>query len=332
MSGPAMVADMTKHPTRHLGGRAGKISASWLRHLQAFHAVIETGSTTAAARRLYVTQPAISNLLSKLELYIGFSLFDRKGSRLIPTQEAIYLHEHVKTIIQKFDILPSTIQDIRDMHVGQIRLAIFPGASLTVMPEIIADFRSSYPRVAVSMQTILSTNVHLWTAEAPFDLALAELPQLYGDVDVEEFVMRCGCLMPREHPLCALDVIRPQDLAGESLISLFDSHMTSLELERAFVAAGVERNVTVEVSFFAIACALVKNRVGIAIVDPINGNFYSDDSVTIRPFEPSISMRIGLLFPANKSRSRIVEAFAEKLRSFLEKACNGYSCTPPPCA
>ena len=294
-----------------------KMNTSWLRHMQAFHSVIETGSTTAAAKRLYVTQPAISNLISKLEGYVGFKLFERVGTGLVPTQEAIYLHEDVKSIMHRIEVLPSTIQDIRDMRVGRIRLAIFPGASLTFMPELLSEFRLLNPGIKISMQTHISVSLQRWRSDPPFDLGLTELPQLYGDVDVEEFEMRCVCVLPAGHRLAALSSIRPEDLAGEEMISLFDSHMTSYKLERVFQEAGVERNVSIEVSFFAIACNLVQRGAGVAIVDPINGSHSNGMGLVVRPFEPRISMQIGMLFPTNKPKARAVESFASQLRNRL---------------
>ena len=101
------------------------------------------------------------------------------------------------------------------------------------------------------------------------------------------------------------------------MISLFDSHMTSYKLERVFQEAGVERHVSMEVSFFAIACDLVQRGVGVAIVDPINGYHYEGKGLVVRPFEPTVSMQIGLLFPTNKPKARAVENFASQLRKRL---------------
>ena len=56
-----------------------------LKHIEVFHAVMQTGSVSAAARLLHVTQPAVSRTLQHAELQLGFPLFERVRGRLTPT-------------------------------------------------------------------------------------------------------------------------------------------------------------------------------------------------------------------------------------------------------
>ncbi|MGH8435809.1 MAG: LysR family transcriptional regulator, partial [Pseudomonas sp.] len=72
---------------------ASKLS---LRHIETIHAVILTGSVTGAASRLFVTQPAISNVLREAEDRLGYPLFDRRGGRLMPTPLADMLFEEIE--------------------------------------------------------------------------------------------------------------------------------------------------------------------------------------------------------------------------------------------
>ena len=64
-----------------------------LRSLECFRAIIDSGSATAAARELNLTQPAVSRCLSTLEDWVGFELFIRSKGRLIPTDEAMVFYK-----------------------------------------------------------------------------------------------------------------------------------------------------------------------------------------------------------------------------------------------
>ena len=69
-----------------------------LKQLEVFYAIMNTGSVTAAARSLHVTQPAVSNVLKHMEQQLEFKLFERKGGRLFPTPEANHLLPDVNEI------------------------------------------------------------------------------------------------------------------------------------------------------------------------------------------------------------------------------------------
>ena len=81
-----------------------------LRHIEVFNAVMQTGSVSAAARLINITQPAVSRTLQHAELQLGFALFQRARGRLTPTNEALALFPHIGQ-----DFFPS-------VDAGQIRL------------------------------------------------------------------------------------------------------------------------------------------------------------------------------------------------------------------
>ncbi|MEX1058243.1 MAG: LysR family transcriptional regulator, partial [Natronospirillum sp.] len=85
-----------------------------LRHLEAFHAVMISGSTVRAAELMQVTQPAISRSVAELEAAVGFSLFDRIRGRLIPTSEGQMFFREVNESYKGLDRLRSTAASIRD--------------------------------------------------------------------------------------------------------------------------------------------------------------------------------------------------------------------------
>src|SRR5690625_7672400 len=79
------------------------------RQVEAFRAVMQFGSITAAAQALGVTQPAVSRLIADLEYAISFLLFERRGARLLPTREAIELYGEVERMYYGLDRLEHEI-------------------------------------------------------------------------------------------------------------------------------------------------------------------------------------------------------------------------------
>ena len=72
-----------------------------LRHIEVFNAVMLTGSVSAAARLINVTQPAVSRILAHAELQLGFALFHRLKGKLVPTTEAQTLYPHIERLFNQ---------------------------------------------------------------------------------------------------------------------------------------------------------------------------------------------------------------------------------------
>ncbi|MEM7320763.1 MAG: LysR family transcriptional regulator, partial [Pseudomonadota bacterium] len=113
------------------------------RQYQAFHAIIETGTVTAAAEQLGVSQPAISNLLAQLEKSTGLTLFERSRGRLIPTPEAVFLYDEIDTVVRGLDHVNQAVVDLKNQKAGQLQVATNHAFAFGVMPAEIARFSAS---------------------------------------------------------------------------------------------------------------------------------------------------------------------------------------------
>ncbi len=288
------------------------------RHLQAFRAVIATGSLTQAAEALGISQPAASKLISNLERSLGFRLFVRGHGRVLPTAEAHYFFEQADKALSAIDQLTLVVNDIRDLKAGQLRVASLPGLSLAFLPSVIARFAADCPHVTVSLQTRSSLKVREWIAAQQFDLGIAEEPLDGPGIEAEPFVLRCVCVLPEGHPLASRAVLGPHDIAAEPMISLNHDHQTTVQVEQHFREAGLRRRVAVESQLFAPACALVARGVGLAVVDPLTAVEFVGRGLVARRFEPQVRFGLGVLYPAQRPRSRLLREFVARLHEELD--------------
>ncbi len=305
----------------------GDVSLNF-RHLRAFRAVIATGSLTQAAEALGISQPAVSKLISNLERTLGFPLFARGHGRVLPTAEARYFHEQADKVFAAIDQLGLVVSDIRDQKAGQLRIASLPGLSLSFLPSVVAGFVAERPRVTVSLQTRSSLKVREWIAAQQFDLGVAEEPVDGPGIESESLVLRCVCALPEGHRLSSREILGPHELAGEPQISLNHDHQTTIQIEQIFRDAGVRRRVGVESQLFAPACALVARGVGVAIVDPLTAVDFAGRGLVVRRFEPEVRFKLGLLYPAQRPRSRLLREFVARLHGELEAWLRWVPCAP----
>ncbi|MFN3157433.1 LysR family transcriptional regulator, partial [Marivita cryptomonadis] len=104
------------------------------RQLEAFNAVMISGSTVRAAELMGVTQPAVSRLIAELEAAVRFGLFDRVRGRLVPTPEGKLFHREVEASFVGLDRLQNAAASIRDYGTGSIRIASLAAAGTVIVP------------------------------------------------------------------------------------------------------------------------------------------------------------------------------------------------------
>ena len=292
-----------------------------MHQMEAFRAVMLTGSVSEAASRLFKTQPAISMTIAALEAEVGFQLFERRKKRLIPTPEAKYLYGEVEGIFSRISDVSQTIKDIQNKQHGFLRIGCMPGPSYLFMPDQIADFLEDHPHVQVSMQTRTSEGIQEWTASAQYDLALAEISGPAPALNVELFDLECVCALPVSHPLSTEPFLTPQLLNGEPMITLYADHVTTHSLTSVFDAAGCQLNVRMRTRFFVPALRFVERGLGISVMDPITVASFpiygEPGTIVFKPFRPAIPFRVGILYPSHIPRSTTTQAFADRLRSSL---------------
>nr|WP_320135768.1 LysR substrate-binding domain-containing protein [uncultured Amphritea sp.] len=297
-----------------------------LKQMEAFRAVMLTGSVSQAAQQLFRTQPAVSMMISSLENDIGFQLFERHKKRLYPTPEANYLYKEVEAIFSRIQDVNQTVQDIQNKQYGFLRIGCMPGPSNFFMPDILADFLVEHPKIQASLQTRTSDSVIEWVASNQYDLALAEVTSHQPKVGRNQlFDLLCVCALPADHPLAVHDIITLDMLDAEPMITLHPDHMIYHDLLQLFEAGGHRMNVRLQTRFFIPALKFVERGLGISIIDPISAFSYTTYAqprkVVFRRFQPDIFLRVGLLFPTDSPSSMIALEFARLLTQRIEDLC-----------
>ncbi|MGB1237361.1 MAG: LysR family transcriptional regulator [Pseudomonadales bacterium] len=290
--------------------------------MEAFRAVMLSGSVSQASKQLYKSQPAVSMLISQLEENVGFELFERRKKRLYPTPEAHYLYNEVESIFNRIQDVSQTVSDIKNKQFGFLRIGCMPGPSNFFMPDLVADFLDQHPKVQISMQTRTSDGVKEWIASSQYDIGLAEVSSKENSFEREALSLNCLCAIPASHPLAREDVIDVSMLDGEPQITLHPDHMTFHDLQSAFSQANVQMNVRLQTRFFIPALRFVERELGICVMDPISIDSYCSYStpgkIVFRPFKPDIALKFSILYPAEAPKSRITTAFATLIRDKIQ--------------
>jgi DNA-binding transcriptional LysR family regulator len=239
-----------------------------LRQMEVFRAVMLTGSINAAAKMLYVSQPAVSKLVSHTETTLGLRLFERTKGRLIPTAEAQALFREVEQVYQA---ALSVDQFARALALGPaslLRVSCSPSLATSIVAPAIVELKRQLPGLSVDWHTTLMADMPLEVLSKAVDVAITSMPIEHEHLDVVPFMRgRMVCVVPPGHRLAELEPIALADLVGEPMILFRRDIPFGTMIARACQQASVELESVVDVTRADQALALVKGGLGLAIVD-----------------------------------------------------------------
>ena len=283
-----------------------------LRQIEAFRAVMVTGSVTKAAEMMHVTQPAVSRLIADFELAVRFKLFDRAHRRLTPTPECHALFAEIQRTFAGVDHIARAADAIRNMQRGHLGIVSMPIASTTFLPDVISRFSKDYPDISISLWTWPRDQALEWIASQQYDLGVLTLPVADPCLKVEPFPPSAAvCVLPKKHHLSKKSAIEADDLRNESFISLTTGSSFRHDVDRVFDERGVKRTMKVEARSAAAICSLVQRNVGVSILGPIAVYGRSMDRLTVRAFKPEIPFHAGIVYQPNIPLSAVARHFAD---------------------
>ena len=293
-----------------------------LRQLEVFHAIMKAGSVTGAARNLHVSQPAISAVLKHTEQQLKMKLFERITGRLQATPEAMALLPDVNDIFGRIDTLKRMTQEMYDGRSGRVVIATSPTLVNAFLPRALGLFRQKNPSVFVSIVSLPTPLAIDRVARREADLGLVYAPVLDSGVDSEELATtEIACVIDKSHPLAKKREITAADLAGESVISLGATTTLGMLIEAYSRKAGVAPPVvSIEASSSLMACLLVGEGAGVALVDSAAFAAGALKDLVLRAFRPHIPVPIRLIFPRERPRSRATRQLTALLRTVSEQA------------
>lgn len=295
------------------------------RQVEAFRTVVQTGSMTAAADTLNVTQPAISRLIRDFELAVGFKLFQRQGTHLVATSEALFLLSEVERCFIGLDKLARAAEDIRNLQTGRLNIAATPALSSTSLAKAIARLRTERGNVSISIQSYQSLVICEMVSRHQVDIGVGVSPRDYPGVIWEPLPpLFAVCAVPRTHALAGRTVIDVSDVANEQFIVRSGPSQLRARIDSMLAASGTRSKPLMECSLTSTMCALVAEGVGLSIVDPFTARDFRSDGIVCLPFQPALSYDCSVIFPDNKPRPQLADAFARTLSAVIAEDFGGW--------
>lgn len=290
-----------------------------LRQIEAFKALIESGTTGRAALLLNISQPAVSKLISHLEFDTGLKLFERLKNRLVPTDHALRLYEEIERVFAGVRQVESVVDAIRREEQGRLSIGVMPALSGSFIQRATMSFLKDRPTVFCSVQSLGSPIILDWLIARKLDVGLVEpgfgTPFITFEPLMEHSMV---CIMPPDHPLTAKSVIEPQDLDRIPFVASNSDSYIGRRIENVFEAYSVKPQIVLVANLALTICEYVAAGLGVSLIHPLSVSGV-EHRLAVRRFEPDIPFHFQLCRSPESKNARIVDSFAEELRSTASK-------------
>lgn len=286
-----------------------------LRQLRALIALVRTGSFTQAATSMYVTQSALSSLIKELEQNLGVRLVERSTRSIGLTEAGRGFVPLIDKILQDLDGVLGGIDDLKALRRGVVRVAAPQLMACTLMPEVIAAYRSAHPGIQVRLSDCAVDGVLARVAAGEADFGIGPERGASAEVSGQTlFELPFMVVFPDSHPLAALPRIRWSDAVEHPFIALQGQFAERLSLDLHGALREITLHPSNEVTFMTTALSMVSAGLGIAACLPYARSLVRLYQLHMEPLHDPEVQRKFLVY--QRSAATLSPA-AESFRAFL---------------
>lgn len=247
-----------------------------LRQFTYVNMVAECGSFTKAAAKLFISQPALSNYINKVEEELGVKLFDRSANPLILTYAGEQYLWRAKRILSQIDDMDRELRDITHHMQGRLRLGFPSERIIYMLPLILAPFKARYP--GIDVEVISGPGNRLIESLRRGDVDFVMLPTWIEQKDIgevkiseEELVLVAARgYLKEEHFLNKEErIVNWREVTKLPVITLKKGHALRSSVDVLFRNAGIKPNIFLESHSNMLSYRLAAQGLGIAVVPEI---------------------------------------------------------------
>lgn len=237
-------------------------------NLKAFITVVDCGSFSYAADRLYVTQSAISKRIAQLELQIGKKLFDRIARQVSLTEAGKELLPRAQRILKEYEDALQAINDLSGEASGTLRLAISHHLGLHRLPPVLKQFSQQYPNVTLDIEFMDSEKAYELVLHGESEVAVITLAlDSHHNINSKKIwddPLRFICA--QDHPLANLKKPQLSDLAKYPIILPGLNTYTGRIIQNLFQREGIPLKAPMSTNYLETISTMVEIGLGWSVL------------------------------------------------------------------
>lgn len=238
-----------------------------LKQLEAFQALAETGSFTLAAKRLHLTQSAISHSIRALESDLDCSLFNRMGKKTHLTHEGETLRRKLPVIFQSLQEARKAVAELTHWGRGRIRIGASATTCQYILPGVLREFKECFPDADVAIFPADTPDSFDALLDNRIDLALTMTPPENSPLAFHPmYTDELRMVVAPSHPLTNKRRLRDRDLRDETFIFYQRRSYTFNLVQSHFHSEGWELGRTMELGNMQAVKDFVRIGLGVSFL------------------------------------------------------------------
>lgn len=301
-----------------IGGIAMDIDFS-LSAYRIFNSVARLGSISGAAKELYISQPAISKAIAKLEQELSVSLFIRNSRGVSLTEAGAQLYEHTQVAFEKLKEGEELMKRNRSLGVGHIRIGVSTTLCKYLLLPYLKEFVVRYPHIRFTIQCQSTFQTLELLEEGKLDLGLIGKPEPLKDFDfysvgnIEDVFIASQSYLDNLNIREGGMLTNKQLFEKANLMLLDEKNITRVFIDDYFKKNGIHTGQILEVSNMDLLIEFAKTGIGIAcVIKEFVKNELEDGSLKQINLEVPIETReVGFAYRNGKQYSDSTLKFIE---------------------
>lgn len=282
-----------------------------IRALRYFVEVVQLNGFSRAADALFITQPAISRSIKKLEAELGATLLIREINGVRLTDDGAILFEHAKQILKQFNSMNKALHDKAGPLTGTLNVGLPPVIASTYFADIIMAFSSSHPQVELKIFELGTKQMEEAMLEGTVETAAVVLP--FNDNAFELTIFsedRLMLLMSHTHPLAIKKEVNFKNIITEPFVFFSDDFRINDLVRSACGIYSTEPIIAGRSNHLDLIIAMVKAGVGVTLLPNSMCNKNPiENLVAIPVIDPVLSYQLALANNKNSYQSRSCQAW-----------------------
>ncbi len=291
-----------------------------LKHIEAFHAVMLTGSVSAAARLLHVTQSAVTQTLGHAEIQLGYALFTRQRNRLVPTAEAQSLYPEVQRLMAQLESVRRMASALGQGGQSTFRIMIVPSLAVRALPDALRLFKRKHPEMAVSIRTLHSNDIARAMALHEADVGIVYGSMPHPALSEEKLATgRLVCVSRSGTPGAdRRTTVTFAEVLRTPFIHIDERDPIGTILADQWARLGLVPQPGITVQTHHIAMVLAEEGFGPAIIDSFTARAASAADLHVRTLLPEVPVEVKALLPQGIRSPRAAADFIKAFRKAAE--------------
>src|SRR5215469_2091848 len=294
--------------------------------LETFLAVVETGSFSGAAKVVHRTQPAVSQVVRKLEEELGEPLFDRSSRDGRLTAAGQVLQEYAQKMLNLRREARASIEELRQFQRGTLVMAANEFTSLYLL-RVLEEFRRFSPMIKVAVQRALASSIATQVADHTVELGVLSFrPENSSLQSIVVFRDELVLVMPPSHPLAGSPSVSIRQLGAESFVAHNVVSPYRLKVLEAFRRHKTPLNMDVEMPTIEAIKRFVAAGNGVALVPRISvePELARGELVSVPVQELQFERKLRIIYRKGGTLSHAARAFMKVAQAMAENVKGQY--------